>query len=264
MFQNECVRKRCAISQVNVDGRCLTIVSHISDISFDFRLNVIYQARKLPSKESIIDHVRAVALTENDSEFCLERTLGLETRGNHVVYHIQLVKKVAELRDIKADFLNVKRNIKLLNIEAAEKLLGFEIEFSNSPIRSVKDGIVSLTAFNDFGTSMECGYHIAMSPLQFCDTVLFYNFAPGFSGTVIVGDYSFMPGEYITASDSGYDNQSAMFDKIKSISVCYDLYKSRKLEGNVTTVFNGEKRNCLFNIWLHMYIVFCYIFGLVN
>lgn len=240
-LQAECIQKRCAVTQIQIGGRCVSMLEHVSGIGLDYRFAVLFPSTHLPSEDIILNFVRMLSLLPGDEGNCVEKVLGSEAQDGRVSVHIQIVKRVKIFRDIQIDFRAFKEKIAQLNSRMLEEEAAVDVEITKTSLLAVNENLISFLAFSNKSIHVDCGREIAMSELQFCETVLLQNVTFSPNGTVVhSGSVAFVPGEYVAyTGDETLSKISPKITKTNSVSVCYDMYVLRTLRARRRVPFNN-------------------------
>lgn len=224
-FQKTCILKSCPISEVQVGQKCLTVLQNVTGVSLDYSLRLLFPLKNfsLPKPEIIDAFVRPYILYDENFFVCKLLVLKVEAVGKHMAVRIRIIKKRSynsyNYFNVHEEFLMLKRKIVSLNQESVKRRRPFFVELDNFPYKPVNSKYANFAVY-DSDYIDKCGSTIALSHIQFCDTVVVtkYNIL---NGVILVNNVSFQPGEYIFQMKDGNGN--------KPVHICYALYLSKML-----------------------------------
>lgn len=177
-------------------------------------------------KSMDINILAAVGTTRDN--ICFSDVLSVKVSSQFTEISVAYIKLV-EATNIRQSYNEFEDRIEAYNKMARTKNNMFLLQIDKSGVEPMLENSVTFLKFTTSNFTHYCINSIAMSKLQFCDTITFHEdeFKIHDSGTVSIGNLMFVPGEYII--------RRTLNGTIKYLQVCMDDYISTYKLKNVTS-----------------------------
>ena len=222
-FQNSCIYQTCAVSELNSVGVCIPVFQGLMNIHLEYRLKMVYHINSPEvwnfSPAVIFDDniMNVIGLKSSDG-ICFAKLLDITYSLEFMEIRTVFIRYV-NAANIEQVFNDYEKNIEVYNemVQVKNKST-FLLQMDKSDIYPVLEDSVTLLKFS---RSHRCPNNIAMSKLQFCDTITFHKnkFKIYGNGTIIIDNLLFTPGDYIPRHSKD--------GTIKYVQVCLDDYISK-------------------------------------
>jgi hypothetical protein len=224
---------------------CKPIFSHLKGINLEYRLKLIYQiswAGILESFQTVLfdsNIMTVVGLNETSESFCHAKLIDIKVSAKFVEIRTVYIKTV-QATNIKNSYRKYKKSIEIYNEMVKENNNTFLLEMDKSGFEPILENSATFVSFTKSVVTHDCLNNIAMSKLQFCDTITFSEneFKINGNGDIHIENAIFRPGEYVL--------RQALNGTITYVQVCLDDYIAtlknvNKAKRVTSTAENGKK-----------------------
>ena len=220
--------RECATTEVKVGDNCLPLLQTVNGLALDFRLKIFYPVEKfvLESEDQFFTDVHTL-LNIHFIFVCAEHILSIERAGEMVVVRTQITLYKGDNSqnfNILEELQTLQKAIVQYNKMASKTNSIESIELFDTGFEPITDSSVSFVVYSDYRSFNKCGPAVAISPMQFCKTVMIKNFKIIENDALIVdGHSSFLPGEYILTHLGNNSRQNGR----PTAYICYDLFVTK-------------------------------------